>query len=78
MIAVKGLGIVHVGHDGLYLFNTGSDKKLTQGQFDKIFRGEDAGSMPGVGDLSTSWVIQYGNQLFLGMQHRQTVILATL
>jgi len=66
MLPVKGMGIIHVGHDGLYLFSTGSDKKLTQGLFDSIFRGQDSGAMPGVGDLSTSWLVQYGNNLYFG------------
>jgi hypothetical protein len=66
MLPVKGLGIVHVGPDGLYLFNTGSDNKFTGGQFDKIFRGETAGAMPGVGSLETAWLIQYKNLLYFG------------
>jgi len=66
MLPVKGYGVVHVGLDGLYLFNTASDIKLTQGQFDKIFQGETAGAMPGVGSLDDAWLIQYQNLLYFG------------
>jgi hypothetical protein len=66
MLPIKGMGIVHVGKDGLYLFNTGSDNKFTQGQFDKVFQGQTAGGMPGVGDLSTAWLIQHGNKMYFG------------
>ena len=66
MLPVQGYGVVHVGLDGLYLFNTASDIKLTQGQFDKIFQGETAGAMPGVGSLDDAWLIQYQNLLYFG------------
>lgn len=66
MLPIKGLGILHVGKDGIYLFNTGADNKLTGAQYDKVFRGEDSGAMPGVGDLSTAWLIQHGNTFYFG------------
>lgn len=64
--SVHGKGIFHIGSDGVYLFSGSDDKKVTQTTFDPIFRGEDAGGMPGATDMAKAWIIQFGNKLYVG------------
>jgi len=65
--AVAGHGIYHVGSDGLYLFSN-SDRKISQGQFEKLFRESTVNGVPGVdrSKLSESWIIQYNSKLYFG------------
>lgn len=62
--AVAGRGIYHVGHDGIYLFSSGADTKITEDSLEPIFRGEDAQDMPGIGNLERSMIWTYGNHLY--------------
>jgi len=64
-IGVAGQGIFHVGSDGVYLFS-GTDRKLTQANFDPLFRGETVNGIPGVSSLTNSWLIQFGNKIYFG------------
>jgi len=64
-IAVQGRGIYHVGPDGIYLYS-GSDRNITQQYFRPIFRGETVNDIPGIGDLSTAWLIQFQNKVYFG------------
>jgi len=63
--SVRGKGIYHVGADGIYLFST-FDQKVSQTEFEPIFNGETSNGMPGVGDLSTSWVFSHSGKLYFG------------
>lgn len=65
--SVAGHGIYHVGADGIYLFSN-TDKKVTQGNFERIFRGETVNDIPGVdrSKLSNSWLKQYQSKLYFG------------
>jgi len=65
-ISVTGKGIYHTGPDGIYLYSSGSDTKITEDGFEPIFRGEDTQGIPGVADMSTSWLWTYGNFLYFG------------
>lgn len=65
-LAVRGLGIFHIGSDGLYLYSSGVDNNFTQSRFRPIFRGETVNGVPGAGDLSTAWLIQFKNIIYMG------------
>lgn len=66
---VLGLGIFHVGFDGIYRFapgdTTGLDEKIT-GTIDPIFKGTSLGGIPAVGDLTYSWLKWYDDKLYFG------------
>lgn len=64
-IAIPGTGIFHVGSDGIYLFS-GSDRKISQGDFDPIFRGETVNGVPGITSLTNCWIIQFKNKVYFG------------
>lgn len=69
VVSVLGLGIFHVGLDGVYRFSpgdtTGLDEKVT-GQLDPIFKGETTNGIPAVGDLSYSWLKFFDYKLYFG------------
>lgn len=65
-VSVLGKGIYHVGPDGIYVFGSGSDVKLTEDALEPIFRGTTTNGIPGVGDLSTSWLHVYNSRLYFG------------
>lgn len=67
-ISVAGKGIYHTGPDGIYLFASGSDSKITEGSFEPIFRGETAQGIPGVLSMETSWLAIHLNKLYFGYQ----------
>jgi hypothetical protein len=67
-ISVQGRGIYHVGPDGLYLFGSGTDSKITEDAFEPIFRGETVNGMPGVSDMSTSILWEFRNRLYFAYQ----------
>lgn len=67
-VSVDGTGIFHTGSDGIYLFSSGSDKKITEATLEPLFRGEDVNDMPGVSSMSTSWLGVYKNHLYFGYQ----------
>lgn len=64
-VSVKGKGIIHTGTDGLYLYSN-ADQKLTQGNFEPLFRGETVNDIPGVSDMTTAWLHVFGNYLYFG------------
>lgn len=66
MLTVAKFGIFHVLNDGIYLFNASGDTKITHSQLDEIFRGNDAGPMPAIDDLSNAWLIAFENRLYFG------------
>lgn len=66
MLSVAGKGIYHTGPDGIYLFASGADIKITEDALEPIFRGEDAQDLPGVAEMSTSWLWSFGNHLYFG------------
>lgn len=65
-LSVMGRGIYHTGPDGIYLFSSGSDVKITEDLFEPIFRGEDAQDMPAVEDITSSLMWSYRNHLYFG------------
>lgn len=65
-VSVLGKGLYHVGPDGIYLFGSGADVKISEEALEPIFRGETVNGLPGVGDLSTSWLYVYRNRLYFG------------
>lgn len=65
-VAVPGKGIYHTGPDGIYLFSSGNDVKITEDSLEPLFRGESVQGMPAVADMSTSWLHVYGNHLYFG------------
>jgi hypothetical protein len=65
-VSVAGHGIFHTGPDGLYLYANGSDRKVTEGTLEPIFRGETVNGMPGMADLTTSWLHHYRSMLYFG------------
>lgn len=64
-VSVRGHGIFHIGHDGIYLFS-GEDKKITEQTIDPIFRGETINGMPAVSDISNSWIYFDAGKLYFG------------
>lgn len=64
-LSVYGKGIFHVSSDGIYLFS-GDDKKITEETFDPIFRGETVNGLPGVSDITTSWLLYFKNKVYFG------------
>lgn len=67
-VAVDGKGVFHTGSDGIYLFASGSDRKITEDTLEPIFRGEDKNGMPAVSSMSTSWLMAFKNHLYFGYQ----------
>lgn len=65
-LAVKGIGIFHIGSDGVYLYTSAGDINFTAKRFRPIFRGTTVNGIPGAGDLSTAWIIQFKNQIYIG------------
>ena len=66
--SVDGKGIFHTGSDGIYLFASGADQKITEDTLEPLFRGEDVGGMPGVASMNTSWLAVFRNHLYFGYQ----------
>lgn len=67
-ISVAGKGIYHTGPDGIYLFGSGSDVKVTEDSLEPLFRGEDTQGMPGVSSMDTAWLHVFRNHLYFGYQ----------
>ncbi len=65
-LALKGIGIFHIGSDGVYLYTSGQDINFTQKRYRPIFRGTTTNGIPGAGDLSTAWIIQFRNSIYIG------------
>lgn len=63
---VKGTGIYHIGNDGIYLYTTGGDNKISQERFDPIFRGEQIGGIPYINRtyIANCILKQFKNKLF--------------
>lgn len=67
MYGLDGVGIFHVGNDGLYLYSSSvGDRKISADRLDRIFRGETVNDVPGAGDLTTSWIVQFNNKVYFG------------
>jgi hypothetical protein len=66
---VLGLGIFHVGNDGIYRFMpgeiTGTDEKITD-IIEPLFRSETVNGIPYISDFSTCWLEFYQDKLYFG------------
>ncbi len=71
-VSVTGKGIYHVGPDGIYIYSAGNDVKVTEETLEPIFRGEDTQGLPGVTDLSTSFLWHFQNHLYFGYASANT------
>lgn len=67
-LSVAGKGIYHTGPDGIYLFASGADVKITEDSIEPLFRGEDAQGMPGVSSMDSAFLYVFGNNLYFGYQ----------
>jgi len=67
-ITIAGRGIFHTGPDGIYLYGSGNDQKVTEAALEPLFRGNDTQGMPGVLDMSTSFLRSFKNSLYFGYQ----------
>lgn len=65
-LSMAGVGIFHVGTDGLYLFANQSDKKITEDTIEPLFRGQTVNGMPGIKNLSSSWLHHYKGKIYFG------------
>jgi hypothetical protein len=65
-VSVKNKGIYHGSIDGVWLFNGADDRKITEAEFDPIFRGETKGSLPAVQNVSECWLFEYKDKLWFG------------
>lgn len=65
-LSVAGKGIYHTGPDGIYLFASGADIKVTEDAFEPIYRGESVQDIPGRDDMTTAWLHQFGNHIYAG------------
>ena len=70
-LAVEGMGIFHVGSDGIYLFSGGTDAKFGKDEkftqsFNRTFRGDTVNGVPGVGSLTNSWLCFWQDKLYFG------------
>ena len=64
--SVTGLGVFHTGPDGIYLYSAGNDAKITETTLEPLFRGETVEGLPGVSDMSNSWLWPFQNHLYFG------------
>jgi hypothetical protein len=71
-VSVDGKGIFHTGPDGIYLFASGADMKITEDSLEPLFRGETVQDMPGVADMTTAWLHVYRNHLYFGYRSAGT------
>jgi hypothetical protein len=69
--AIKGVGIYHIGDDGIYLYSSGRDKKVTQNNFEPIFPdagGSDGqptnGVLPVPDSPTTYWLRKFQNKVY--------------
>ena len=67
-VSVGGKGLFHTGPDGIYLFASGNDSKITEAAFEPLFRGETVNGMPGVSSMATSFLVEFKNTLYFGYQ----------
>lgn len=65
-VSVSGRGIYHTGPDGIYLFSSGDDRKITEETLESLFRGETVEGMSGVATMNNSWLFHFGNFLYFG------------
>ena len=66
--ATKAKGIYRVGNDGIYLFNGSVDEKISEAQFDPLFRGETVGDITGINtaQVDKCFLEIFNNSLYFG------------
>jgi hypothetical protein len=64
-LAVEGQGIFHWGTDGIYLY-AGVDKKISQGNFNPVMRGETVNGIPGMTSSANNWIFRFKNKVYFG------------
>lgn len=67
-ISVAGKGVFHTGPDGIYLYSSGNDSKITEASLEPLFRGETAQGMPGVSSMATAILHEFKNSLYFAYQ----------
>ena len=67
-VSVAGKGVFHTGPDGIYLYANQQDQKITEDSLEPIFRGEDKEALPGIADITNTWLFRYKNFLYFGYQ----------
>lgn len=77
-VSIAGRGVYRTGPDGIYLFASGADTKVSEQQLDPIFRGETTNGIPGVGTMEGSWLYPYRNQLYFGYRSSDDTFAAHL
>jgi len=67
-IPVHGLGIFHLGNDGLYLYAGDKDENITNERFRPIFQGTTVEDVPGINKtyMANCWAIVFKNKLYFG------------
>jgi len=65
-VAITGKGIFHTGPDGIYLYSGSNDQRITEPTLEPIFRGEAVGALPGVANMTSSWLWAFKNHLYFG------------
>jgi hypothetical protein len=65
---VQGVGIYHLGSDGVYLYRSGRNDNITKSKFDPLFRQQDCGLMPYVRKsvIANCWMIFFNNCVYFG------------
>ncbi len=65
---VHGLGIFHLGNDGLYAYTGAKDENMTNDRFKPIFEGTTVEDVPGLNKtyIANCWAIVFKNKLYFG------------
>jgi hypothetical protein len=77
LTGIKGAGLFHVGHDGLYLYANGIDKKITELNFEPLFRGEDTNGLQFVRKDAGRWTFKYENRFYFHYGNGNCLVLNT-
>lgn len=65
-VSIKGQGILHLGNDGLYLFNGVVDTNITNDRFRPLFHGESRGGIPELNKtyITNCWMLQFRSKVY--------------
>jgi hypothetical protein len=77
LVGVRGTGLFHVQHDGLYVLSGGVDQKVTESTFEPLFRKENAGGLHAVPLDASRWLFSFENRLFFHYGNGSCLVLNT-